>query len=275
MTAIASWLTHTAWETDALRVIGQEAAAVAAAHSALQLRGWCTLCAAERGFTPDMASRGSREGLACSHCRCNARQRAAAAVLLETLAAPAAARVYASELASPAYVALRRRVGRLLGSEFRPSVWQRLRLSLWLLRRGVPAWVRDEDVTALRLGDASLDGVVSLDVLEHVPDHRAALREFARVLRPGGVLVLTVPFYEREADNVQIARVGRDGTVEHLGTPEFHGDPLRGGVVCFHHFGWALLDAIRDAGFAQADACRVQDAACGLPQGQWVLRARR
>lgn len=274
MTAIRAWPTRGAWQAEEPRIIEQELAALASARAATQLSGVCALCGTERGFAADVVMHGPREGLACSHCGCNARQRAAAAVLLDALAAPAAARVYATEQGSRFHVALRPRLGRLLGSEFRPSLQRRLRLSLWLLRRGVPAWVRDEDVTALRLRDAAFDGVVSLDVLEHVPDYRTALREFARVLRPGGVLVLTVPFYDDAADNVQIARLGPDGAVEHLGAPEFHGDPLRGGVVCFHHFGWALLDAMREAGFAQVDACRVQGMTSGLPQGLWVLRAR-
>lgn len=41
--------------------------------------------------------------------------------------------------------------------------------------------------------DDFFDGVLLLDVLEHVPNERAVLTEIARVLRPGGVLVLSVP----------------------------------------------------------------------------------
>jgi len=44
------------------------------------------------------------------------------------------------------------------------------------------------------LQDKSLDGVICSEVLEHVPNYQAALDEFARVLRPGGKLLITSPF---------------------------------------------------------------------------------
>jgi len=41
--------------------------------------------------------------------------------------------------------------------------------------------------------DSSYDVVIACDVLEHVPDDLAAMRELHRVLRPGGVAILSVP----------------------------------------------------------------------------------
>lgn len=50
------------------------------------------------------------------------------------------------------------------------------------------------DVSAMpTVEDASFDGLLAFDVLEHVPDHRRALEEIYRVLSPGGMCVLTVP----------------------------------------------------------------------------------
>lgn len=45
----------------------------------------------------------------------------------------------------------------------------------------------------LPFADASFDSVTMLDVLEHTRDERSTLAQVHRVLRPGGLLVLTVP----------------------------------------------------------------------------------
>jgi SAM-dependent methyltransferase len=49
------------------------------------------------------------------------------------------------------------------------------------------------DACALPLADASLDAVVSANLLEHIPDDRRALAEIARVLKPGARAVVVVP----------------------------------------------------------------------------------
>jgi SAM-dependent methyltransferase len=47
-------------------------------------------------------------------------------------------------------------------------------------------------IAKLPLSDQSLDGILCSSVLEYVPDPQACLTEFARVLRPGGLLVVSV-----------------------------------------------------------------------------------
>lgn len=49
------------------------------------------------------------------------------------------------------------------------------------------------DCQHLPFRDRCADLVICTEVLEHVPDFTAALNEIARVLRPGGALVLTMP----------------------------------------------------------------------------------
>ncbi len=91
-----------------------------------------------------------------------------------------------------------------------------------------------EDITHLTRQDASLDLIVSSDVLEHVPDVAAAFRETARVLRRGGAHVFTVP--PREITR-QRARL-ESGRIVHLQDPEYHFDPLSSsGILTFWDFG--------------------------------------
>ena len=48
---------------------------------------------------------------------------------------------------------------------------------------------------ALPFADAAFDLVCALDVVEHVADDRAVFAELARVTRPGGTLLLSVPLH--------------------------------------------------------------------------------
>lgn len=50
------------------------------------------------------------------------------------------------------------------------------------------------DACRLPLAGRSMDGILLFEVLEHVPDPEAALAELSRVLKPRGLLLLSVPF---------------------------------------------------------------------------------
>jgi len=51
------------------------------------------------------------------------------------------------------------------------------------------------DVTRLPFASNSMDLLLAADVIEHLDDDAIAMREFVRVLRPGGHLILTVPAF--------------------------------------------------------------------------------
>lgn len=50
------------------------------------------------------------------------------------------------------------------------------------------------DVVNIPVADASFDNVLCTEVLEHIPQPETAIAEFARILKPGGILLLTAPF---------------------------------------------------------------------------------
>lgn len=76
-------------------------------------------------------------------------------------------------------------------------------------------------MTDLPLPDASVDFMVCYHVLEHVPDDAAAMAEISRVLKPGGLALIQVPWRPgRETDEDPSApveeRIRRFGQADHV-----------------------------------------------------------
>lgn len=57
------------------------------------------------------------------------------------------------------------------------------------------------DATTLPFRDGAFDKVIAAEVLEHIPADEVSMAELARVLRPGGWLVVTVPRFGPELVN--------------------------------------------------------------------------
>lgn len=147
--------------------------------------------------------------------------------------------VYAAESVTPMARRLRNAFSCFVGSEYLDADQ----------RNGA---IRHEDLAALSFSDSTFSLVSTNDVLEHVPDIDACLRQIARVLKPGGWHIGTVPFNNHS--NSIIRSVFRNGEVVHLMTPEYHGDPVKGDTssLVYEVPGWNLLDRARKAGFSQA-----------------------
>ena len=238
--------------------------------------GFCSLCGKKTGFVFTVGTVNLREEMVCSPCNLNARVRVVVQLLERFVPRGESARIYLTEQTTHLYKFVRERWPQVVGSEFYDrSLRQRLAgyLKHLISEREL---LRREDVTALSFDDQAVDVIISCDVLEHVPDYRRALAEFARVLKPGGRLLLTVPFMDQSADTTVRARLRDDGSIEHLEEPEYHGDPVDpNGVLAFYNFGWDLLSEVRAAGFSEA--CWILPWAPdeGLFSGLWTLQAIR
>ena len=188
-----------------------------------------------------------REHLVCPHCGLNNRMRASLHLLMEMAQPLPTSQIYATEQATSLYRNLLERFPQLTGSEF---------LGANVARGAANAQgIRNEDLTRLSFRDEQFDVVLSFEVLEHIPDYRAAIAECARILRSGGKMLFSVPFDLNAERNLVRARLGPEGTVEHLLPPEYHGDPLNScGCLCYRHFGWELLTEVKHAGFSIVSA---------------------
>ncbi len=107
--------------------------------------------------------------------------------------------------------------------------------------------LRAEDIeSGLRYEDGYFDSVVSADVIEHLLDVRAALREMVRVLRPGGRLVLATPnvaSLKRRASLLLGRFPATSGPREGLETEPRDG-LIDGGH--FHYFTYGMLERLME-----------------------------
>jgi len=111
-----------------------------------------------------------------------------------------------------------------------------------------------QDVQRLTFPDAVFDLCTSTEVFEHVPDDRRGFAEMNRVLKPGGMLVFTVPV-SGEPETVERARLDPAGRITHLLPAEYHLDPAKEGsaVLAFRNYGEDLLQRLLEVGFTSAE----------------------
>ena len=104
---------------------------------------------------------------------------------------------------------------------------------------------RCESLEALTFPDGAFDLIITQDVMEHVMDPEAAFREIARVLRPGGAHIFTVPLVRKTEPSRPRARRLLDGSIDYLLPAEYHGNPVdnKGSLVTMD-WGYDILTAI-------------------------------
>lgn len=149
--------------------------------------------------------------------------------------------IYAHEALTPFAMILRRNFVKFCGSEYAPDPADQARI--------FP--IPHVDASATPFPSGVFDVVLSSDVLEHVADIPAVLRETRRILKPGAAFLATFPFAYGNAQTTVKATL-RNGKIEYLTEPEYHGDPVRPeeGALVFAIPGWDIIEQGRDAGFS-------------------------
>ncbi len=190
--------------------------------------------------------------------------RAALHLAIQDLGLNPASDIYVTEQFGRAYRWLRGRFKSVVGSEYLSS------------RKPSGARVlgiNHQDLQDLSFPAESFDFVLSFDVLEHVPDVTRAYRSIAKVLRPGGTLVLTIPFTQQKYATTVRAVQHSDGQIEHLLPIEVHGNPTDpiNGALCFRHFGWDTLEQLQEAGFRNTRVHAYRNLDLGYLGGMQIL----
>lgn len=100
------------------------------------------------------------------------------------------------------------------------------------------------NVMSLPFSDATFDVVLSMEVIEHLPDPALAVKEFGRVLKKGGHLVLSTPNWLWQAP-VRLASALRlrpyDGLENFLAPRELRAAARNAGLTVLEHRGIHLL----------------------------------
>jgi SAM-dependent methyltransferase len=127
----------------------------------------------------------------------------------------------------------------------------------------VHGW-RNENLERLTFASESFDLVVTQDVFEHVLRPEVAFSEIARVLRPGGAHVFTVPFNDRLPTERRVVVDGQDG-LKHVRDPQYHGNPVDpGGSLVVTDWGWDLAEIVWHASHLYTTVYLAKDRAQGL-----------
>jgi len=123
---------------------------------------------------------------------------------------------------------------------------------------------RSEDLSRLTYKDNSFDVLVTSDVFEHVLEPQKAFKEIARVLKPGGVHIFTMPWYGTLEKSVQ--RVKLTGNkMKHLLEPVYHGNPISGeGSIVTYDWGKDFSDIIHKASGMTTTTIVQKDRSLGL-----------
>lgn len=240
------------------------------------LKGFCIPCNKKVSFLVDMKWGGQKQGnawlpnwrerLECPSCNMNNRQRLMATLIKQTLENSHNKQVYFMEQITPIYkwVTESFKEYNIIGSEY---------LGFEYKSGTVINGIRHEDVENLSFLDEELDLIVSNDVFEHVPNPIKAFAECARVLKHGGTMLLTMPFFTDKDESVCRATVLQN-TLHHRLEPIYHGNPVSDeGSLVFTDFGWDILDEIKAAKFKDVYLEIYNSSKAGhLGNGQIVFR---
>lgn len=205
----------------------------------LEVKGNCPICEQEVIFRSN--DEWLRDNLLCSSCASIPRERALMAII----------KLYYQDFpslviheSSPGF----RGVSVKLENECADYTTSHFYQDLELGKKHPKHGHRCEDLEKLTFEDESFDLFITQDVMEHVFDPAKAFKEIARVLKPGGRHIFTVPIINKERASECWASRNGVGEIIYHHEPEYHGNPIdeKGSLVTMH-WGYDVASFIKEA----------------------------
>lgn len=104
---------------------------------------------------------------------------------------------------------------------------------------------RCENIEKLTFVDDSFDLFITQDVMEHIFDPAMAFKGIARVLKPGGAHIFTVPLINKVKKSERWASRSEDGEIIYHHPVEYHGNPIDSkGALVTMHWGYDIANYI-------------------------------
>lgn len=215
-------------------------------------RGYCPIC--EKPVTFVRHGEWLRDEYRCQSCRSTPRFRATILTLQRLFPDWRSLSIHESSPGSPSSEKLARECPGYSSSQYFPGIRP------GSLHQGTMC----QDLHALSFADGTFDMIVTQDVFEHIPDPSRGFAEVARVLKPGGAHVFTVPYYAGKQTFVR-SRLKDDGAMVHFAPQEFHSNPVdRNGSLVTTEWGDDLADFIFEASGMTTSIYHYHDPTHGL-----------
>lgn len=193
--------------------------------------GYCPVCEANTLFVVKDA--WLRDNYLCTKCRSIPRVRHIVHILQKQFPHYRELRIHESSPSGPSFNKFRKLCQEYIPSYFWPDV----------APGSINNGYRCENLEAQTFPDASLDLVITQDVMEHVMNPAKAFSEIARTLKPGGAHVFTVPWYTPKPTFIRAAAI--DDGIEYYANKDYHGNPIdKDGALVVTEWGSELPDFI-------------------------------
>lgn len=210
----------------------------------------CSICGASQLFVRTKLA--IRETYACRECKGLLREREQASAILARFPSPGVSTLAAltdtpafgkASIYEPGTTGAFRRYFRLLSGYHQSDYY------LESERVTATQEVPHQDLEATTYPDDTFDLVVSSDILEHVRQPQRAFRELARILKPGGLHIFTVPL-QTPLRAATVARVDTSGGTDRpLLPPHYHGNGKGGRSLVYTDFGADIVDMLSETGY--------------------------